>query len=384
MKKLAITLLLFFGLFVFINKAANAIEINENCTNGSCVAMAGGIKIYFYWNMNGSLNQYVNNMPYSAITGIEGLPVTVSNYKQIIHSVNESKAVSKKLIDKIDNKMGISIPEITGINIGSHKPAKSENANDIAKTMSQELSSSNPVNINYDLSFCHFLGKNFTITTGGFNHVLAGALMLMHYYRQNNFKAIDSLMQLYILSTNPKTSQKITIFTPITNATANLINYKYMKIAGTVKNIDSYIKNADSNLAINGTSGLNNFAMSNPKNIQSALYNTLIKGQTIAKLAKKHPFTAKIEYLAVTSKKPYSNSYAKRFIYYYENNDYKKSYSEKSFFGTNLVNYEKYQGYVLISKPAIANFSDIVVVAVIVLIGGIGGFIYFKKKKVEK
>ena len=41
MKKLAITLLLFFGLFVFINKAANAIEINENCTNGSCVAMAG-------------------------------------------------------------------------------------------------------------------------------------------------------------------------------------------------------------------------------------------------------------------------------------------------------------------------------------------------------
>jgi hypothetical protein len=124
--------------------------------------------------------------------------------------------------------------------------------------------------------------------------------------------------------------------------------------------------------------------MSNPKNIQSALYNTLIKGQTIAKLAKKHPFTAKIEYLAVTSKKPYSNSYAKRFIYYYENNDYKKSYSEKSFFGTNLVNYEKYQGYVLISKPAIANFSDIVVVAVIVLIGGIGGFIYFKKKKVEK
>ena len=363
---------------------SDAIEINENCTNGSCVAMAGGIKIYFSWNMNGSLNQYVNNMPYSAITGIEGLPVTVSNYKQIIRSINESKTVSKKLIAKIDNKMGISIPEITGINIGSYKSAKSENANDIAKTMSQELSSSNPVNINYDLSFCHFIGKNFTMSTGGFNHVLAGALMLMRYYRQNNFKAIDSLLQLYILSVNPKIIQKITIFTPITNITANLINYKYMKIAGTVKNVDSYIKNADSNLAINGTSGLNNFAMSNPKNIQSALYNTLVKGQTIAKLAKKHSFTAKIEYLAVTSKKPYPNSYAKRFIYYYENNDYKKGYSEKSFFGTNLVNYKKYQGDVLVSKPAIANYKYIVIVAVIVLIGGIGGFVYFKKKKAKK
>lgn len=384
MKKLAITLLLFFGLFVFINKAANAIEINENCTNGSCVAMAGGIKIYFSWNMNGSLNQYVNNMPYSAITGIEGLPVTVSNYKQIIRSVNESKAVSKKLIDKIDNKMGISIPEITGINIGSHKQAKSENANDIAKNMSHELSSSNPVNINYNLSFCHFIGKNFTMTTGGFNHVLAGALMLMRYYRQNNFKAIDSLLQAYILSINPKIINKITIFTPITNTTANLINYKYMKIAGIVKNVDSYVKNVDSNLSLNGTAGFNNSEMSYPENIQSALYNTLVKGQTIAKLAKKHPFASKIEYLAVTSKKPYPNSYAKRFIYYYENNDDKKGYSEKSFFGTNLVGYEKYQGYVLVSKPAIANFSDIVVVAVIVLIGGIGGFIYFKKKRAKK
>ncbi|MHB1665698.1 MAG: transposase, partial [bacterium] len=96
--------------------------------------------------------------------------------------------------------------------------------------MSQKLSSSTPININYNLSFCYFIGKNFTITTGGFNHVLAGALMLMRYYRQNNLKVINSLLQLYILSINPNIINKITIFTPITiniehNKTVEKISY---------------------------------------------------------------------------------------------------------------------------------------------------------------
>ena len=59
-------------------------------------------------------------------------------------------------------------------------------------------------------------------------------------------------------------------------------------------------------------------------------------------------------------------------------------YQSTSFDADRNVNYEKYQGYVLVSKPAIVNYSDIVVVAVIVLIGGIGGFIYFKKKRAKK
>ncbi|RZD19025.1 MAG: hypothetical protein EVG15_02675 [Candidatus Acididesulfobacter diazotrophicus] len=377
MKKLIIALLLFFGLFGFIGKAANAIEINENCTNGACVATAGGIKIYFSWNMNGSLNQYINNMPYSAITGINGLPVTVSNYKEVIHSINKSKTVSNNLINEIDKKTGISIPEITGVNIGNVKSTKSEDANDIAKSMSQELSSSNQININYNLSFCNFIGKNFTITTGGFNHVLSGALMLIRYYRQNNFKAIDSLLQLYILSTNHNIINEITVFAPVTDANASLINYKYMKIAGIVKHVKSYINY----FATDGRSISHQFANQiEPGKIQSALYNTLIKGQTIEELAKKHPFAAKIEYLSVKNKKPYPNSYAKRFIYYYENKDAHKGYSEKSFFGKNLANYKKYKNYVLI-KPAI-NYNIVFIVAGVVLIGGIiGGFVIAKRKR---
>jgi hypothetical protein len=364
MKKLIIALLLFFGLFGFIGKAANAIEINENCTNGACVATAGGIKIYFSWNMNGSLNQYINNMPYSAITGIDGLPVTVSNYKQIVNSINRSKTQSDKLINEIDNKTGISIPEITGVNVGSVKSTKNENAKDIAKSMSQGLSSSNPISINYNLSFCHFIGKNFTMASGGFNRVLAGALLLMRYYRQNNFKAIDSLLQLYILSIDNNVIKKITIFTPITYTNADLINYKYMKIAKITKNAGNYINTAK----IMGL--MYHIAKISTNNMQSALYNTLVKGQTIGELAKKHPNTAVAEYLSVKHKKPYPESYAKRFIYYYYRHTDK----------INSTDYKKYKNYVLI-KPAI-NYNIVLIVASVVLIGGIiGGFVITKRKR---
>jgi len=366
MKKLMVACLLFLGLLFFVGKGANAIEINENCTNGACVATAGGIRIYFSWNMNGSLNEYVNNMPYSAITGIKGLPMTVSNYKQIIRSINKSKAISYRLVNKIDNKMGISIPEITGVNVGNVKSAKNESANDIAKSMSQKMSSSTPVNVNYNLSFCYFLGKNFTPVNGGFNRVLAGALMLMRYYRQNNFKAINSLLQLYILSINPNIINKITIFTPITDVNAELIQYKYAKIAKDVTNVNSYISKADMGIALNLKE------IFPATQTQSSLYDTLVKGQTIGELAKKHPNAAVAEYLAVKHKKPYPKSYAKRFIYYYYRHEILKP-----------ADYKKYKDYVLVSEPLTGD-KAIFIIAGIVLIVGIAGVIYYKRKKVKR
>ncbi|MHB8291164.1 MAG: hypothetical protein ACYDEG_01675, partial [bacterium] len=194
--------------------------------------------------------------------------------------------------------------------------------------------------------------------------VLEGALILMHYYRQNNFKAINSLLQLYILSINPKIIDKITIFTPITDFNRNLIDYKYKKIAGIVKNTNTYI-------GLASFMGVDNLANSkNPEEMQSALYNTLVKGQTIGELAKKHPNTAVAEYLSVKHKKPYPESYAKRFIYYYYRHTDK----------INSTDYKKYKNYVLI-KPAI-NYNIVFIVAGVILIGGIiGGFVIAKRKR---
>ncbi|RZV40282.1 MAG: hypothetical protein EVJ48_01950 [Candidatus Acidulodesulfobacterium acidiphilum] len=358
-------ILVIFSLVLTVFLSVKSYAMNISCTNGSCVGSDGALKIYWE-SPTGGIG--LNSATFADITGLDGLPVTISNYKQIINSINSSKTVSNKLINEIDNKTGISIPEITGINVGSDKSVKKENAYDISKNMSQNLSNSNSININYNLDFAYYIGKNYYPAAPAIWQVVEGAKKILSLYRAGNYDRIDELLQMFIFHNNKKVVDKLNIFTPITSSDNYLMSVLYMGLISKSRNFiyDPFITHVNE-----------------VRKIQKNLFMTLVKNQSIGQLTKKNKSVAIIEYLAIKYKKPYK-SYAKNFIYYYYG--LRKSKNNTYFFtGNHIVftisktDFKKYKDFVLVPSHNKSSFF-IIIIVVIILAGGIGFIVYTIKK----
>lgn len=193
MKKLVLGVLF----CMVLSSTAYAGSWNIHCTNNSCVADQGRIKVY--WVSNSFENMYTGKL-----TGVDGLPISVGDFKSVEQNVNK----------------------IFESNIPKQKEAKQESDNPLKVNMNTDKSvSRSKISIDYTLAFVQWLGDTRYNWDRSIKRYWSATELILDSYSKGS---ILPLIEGFFFSKNASEIGKIQIDITINDKNKMLVFTKYI------------------------------------------------------------------------------------------------------------------------------------------------------------
>lgn len=186
-----------------------------HCTNDSCVAEQGALKVY--WMSYGDI--------YSGkLTGVEGIPIAIDDYQAVekkIESVIEKSITRKKGSDigvKADTPEGVGGP--TAGTTGTK-----ENLFTKKKSMAQSKTMGKKVNVDYTLAFIEWLGDARYGHERSIRKYWRAAEDALDAYKSGN---IESLIERFFVARNAGEIDNVAVNTKLSEDNKDLVLTKYV------------------------------------------------------------------------------------------------------------------------------------------------------------
>ena len=187
------------------------------CTNNSCVAEQGALKVY--WMSNSFSDTYSGKL-----TGVEGIPIAIDDYQAVekkIESVIEKSITRKKGSDagvKADTPEGVGGP--TAGTTGTK-----ENLFTKKKSMAQSKTMGKKVNVDYTLAFIEWLGDARYGGERSIRKYWRAAEDALDAYKSGN---IESLIERFFIARNAGDIDNVAVNTKFTDENKDLVLTKYI------------------------------------------------------------------------------------------------------------------------------------------------------------
>ena len=183
----------------------NAIAGNWHyqCTNYSCIAESGALKVY--WTADS-----MQDVTRGKLTGVGGLPISIDDYRTVERRIQTLIRKNSRRAGETGQGENLFAPERRGVTVG------------------QEEVQGERINIDYTLAFVEWLGneKAYRYEDGIRKYLSAVEYILQSYKRGK----ITELIEMFLTHKNAAEIDNIDITAEINDENQNLILTKYLGI----------------------------------------------------------------------------------------------------------------------------------------------------------
>jgi hypothetical protein len=198
----------------------NALALNWSisCTNGSCEASAGALKVF--WTSQD------NSIDSGEITGVNGIPLSIEDYETTEKKIE--KVMENAITSKSASETGIKAAgEQHGSGGHAQESSASENLFANKRSMSQSKTQGKKVGINYNLAFVKWLGDSRYARSGVIGRYLNAEEEILKFY---NDGSIGELIDEFFVLKNAEKIDGVAVDTKITDENRELVFAKYMGV----------------------------------------------------------------------------------------------------------------------------------------------------------
>ncbi len=290
MKRIIASIVSFLAMTMYIPRA-EAGNWSIQCTNNSCEAAQGALKVY--WMAAG-----FNNIYQGKLTGVEGIPISIDDYQSVEKKIELTieKTITRK--KGTDTNVKADAPDGMGGPSAGTTGSK-ENLFAKKRSISQGKTMGKKVNINYTLAFVEWLGD----TRFGFDKSIqrywAAAEMALSAYKNGN---IEELIEQFFIARNAEAIEDIAVDAKLTDENKVLILTKYIGLTRYHLSEPS-VRYAFASQTVYGLSRNTEEAVKiseEYKKDMDTLKLLLKPGQTVLKLHQTNPDIAFVKWLADT------------------------------------------------------------------------------------
>jgi len=210
------------GVLVIFAFASNSIAGNWSihCTNNSCVAEQGALKVYWM-----ATSMFDAGMYRGKLTGVEGIPVAIDDYRTVekrIQAVIEKASTRKR---GADAGVKAGAPEVAGGGPAAGATSQRENLFTQKRTIGQDKVMGERININYTLVFVEWLGDTWYGHIQGIRKYWAAAEHALQAYKDGT---IAELIERFLIQRNAAEIDNVAVDAEINDENQNLILTKYI------------------------------------------------------------------------------------------------------------------------------------------------------------
>jgi hypothetical protein len=275
---------------------ASAGSWSIHCTNNSCEASQGKLKVY--WMASSFSDTYSGKL-----TGVEGIPVTIEDFSSAEKKVEQAieKSITRKKSGSTDAKA--DVPEVGGPSAGVS--GSKENLFTKKRTMSQSKTMGKKINIDYTLAFVEWLGD----TRYGYNEsdrsikkYWSAAEAALDAYKDGS---LPELIERFFIARNAADVDEIDVTIKLNDSNRDLVMTKYLGLLRFMDAPDIKTRYARANYLVyllgSGNSSYNELAVKISRDFPEDIRKLQIliqPGQTALKLYKKDKALAVSKWMA--------------------------------------------------------------------------------------
>ena len=191
-----------------------------HCTNNSCVATQGSLKVY--WMSNS-----FNDMYHGKLTGVEGIPITIEDFETAEKQI--SMAIEKATTTRRSKSSSVSTgaPEEIGGGPSSSVGGSQENLFTKKRSISQSKSMGKKVGINYTLALVQWLGDSLMPHDKSIKKYWGAAEYLLDAYSN---RTINDIIEAFFILQNKGAIYGIDLAQKHSEDTVRLALVKYIAL----------------------------------------------------------------------------------------------------------------------------------------------------------
>jgi len=191
-----------------------------HCTNNSCVATQGSLKVY--WMSNS-----FNDMYHGKLTGVEGIPITIEDFETAEKQI--SMAIEKATTTRRSKSSSVSTgaPEEIGGGPSSSVGGSQENLFTKKRSISQSKSMGRKIGINYTLALVQWLGDNLAPYDQSIKKYCYATEYLLYAHSNNT---IGDIIEAFFIMRNKGAIYDIDLAQKYSDDTVRLALVKYIAL----------------------------------------------------------------------------------------------------------------------------------------------------------
>jgi hypothetical protein len=190
-----------------------------HCTNRSCVAEQGALKVY--WMARGMGG---NNIYFGKLTGVSGIPISIDEYRAVEKRIESRIEQSIKRRKAADIEVKAGAPEVTG-GPTAGVTGTQENLFAQQRAIGQSKAMGRKVGVDYTLVFVKWLGDTKYGHVSGIRRYWAAAEYALDAYKNGT---IEFLIERFFIARNAGDIENVAVNTELTDENKDLVLIKYI------------------------------------------------------------------------------------------------------------------------------------------------------------